>query len=80
MKFTKKGAITINLKSENSFLTIEVEDTGCGMSEENIKKLFSPFVMLEDKEGSNANGTGLGLFICKTLCEKMGGKSIALLF
>ncbi len=51
---------------------MSVADTGKGISAENLGKLFKPFGQLSDKR-DNPEGTGLGLVICKSLCEKMGG-------
>ena len=50
-------------------LEILIKDTGIGISEENIKKLFIDFGKLEDKEQRNTTGTGLGLSICKQIIE-----------
>jgi len=51
-----------------------VQDFGCGMSQENVNKLFLDFSKLEDNSGMNKHGVGLGLSICKNLIEQMGGK------
>ena len=52
---------------------IRIKDSGCGISKENLSKLFLNFSRLEDHQKSNERGTGLGLSICKSLMEKMGG-------
>lgn len=52
---------------------MSVVDTGIGMSEEGVKKLFIDFGRLAENEGRNKSGTGLGLSICKQIIEKMGG-------
>jgi signal transduction histidine kinase len=52
---------------------IHIIDTGCGISEENIPKLFMNFSRLEEHQKMNHRGTGLGLSICKSLIELMGG-------
>ncbi len=82
VKFTEKGSIT--LKTENRgteqgegfvlrVLGFEIRDTGIGMTEEDLGKLFRPFQQVGDKK-YHAGGTGLGLVISKTLVELMGGK------
>lgn len=53
---------------------IIVKDYGCGMSPENVDKLFLDFTKLEDNTEQNKHGVGLGLSICKNLVEWMGGK------
>mmetsp|Transcript_26595 Transcript_26595/g.25677 ORF Transcript_26595/g.25677 Transcript_26595/m.25677 type:complete len:171 (+) Transcript_26595:207-719(+) len=52
---------------------IKIRDSGCGISEENISKLFMNFGKLEEHSSMNSRGTGLGLSICKSLIEMMGG-------
>ncbi len=53
---------------------ISIKDSGCGISPENINKLFMNFSKLEEHENMNHRGTGLGLSICKSLIEVMGGQ------
>lgn len=48
-------------------------DTGIGMSEDGVKRLFIDFGRLAENENRNKSGTGLGLSICKQIIEKMGG-------
>jgi K+-sensing histidine kinase KdpD len=52
---------------------IYVEDTGHGMSKKGAKELFKDFSMLEEGKAQNRKGSGLGLMICKTIVESMGG-------
>ena len=53
---------------------IKIVDTGEGISEENINKLFLDFGKLDEHNNMNARGTGLGLSICKQIIQKMGGR------
>ena len=71
VKFTAKGAITVRASYEGGTFTLSVSDTGCGISEENIKKLMSPYVQLQEHDSTK--GTGLGLAICKQLATQMKG-------
>lgn len=52
---------------------MKVKDSGAGISQENIGKLFLNFSKLSETQGINKQGTGLGLSICKNIIEKMGG-------
>ena len=54
-------------------MNISVIDTGIGISEEGVKKLFIDFSKLHENSKRNAQGTGLGLSICKNIIEQMGG-------
>jgi len=58
-----------------SFISFEIRitDSGPGLSEEDISKLFINFSKLADHSKVNNQGTGLGLSICKHLIEQMGG-------
>lgn len=52
---------------------IRIQDSGIGISKENLPKLFMNFSKLEEHSSMNERGTGLGLSICKSLIEMMGG-------
>jgi signal transduction histidine kinase len=54
-------------------LVISVKDTGIGIEQESISKLFKIFGKLKQSHSINSGGVGLGLNICKKLCEAMGG-------
>lgn len=54
-------------------LQIKVIDSGIGISEEGLSKLFIDFNKLKESAGRNEEGTGLGLSICKSIIEQMGG-------
>lgn len=70
-KFTSEGSIRFGYQlQEDNFLYFYVTDTGCGISQENQKRIFGRFIKLN----SFAQGTGLGLSICETIVTKLGGK------
>lgn len=77
-KYTEEGEINITAKCINNEnicnLIISVQDTGRGIKEENINKLFTKFERLDVEKNSTTEGTGLGLAITKKLVEMMGGK------
>lgn len=77
LKFTKKGKVTISLslekKENNSFLKLEVLDTGIGIPEEYINKIFEKFVQVDVNLQEQYKGTGLGLSIVKRLVELFKG-------
>ncbi len=82
-KFTKDGYIYLNIEELNDAsldenkvkLKISVTDTGIGISQENIKKLFAKFIQADSSTTRKFGGTGLGLAICKQLSEMMGGSA-----
>ena len=77
LKFTKKGKVTISLSldkvNDNSFLKLEVLDTGIGIPEEYIDKIFEKFVQVDVNLQEQYKGTGLGLSIVKRLVELFKG-------
>jgi signal transduction histidine kinase len=54
--------------------SLKIEDSGVGIAEENLDKLFLNFGKLGEHDHMNSAGTGLGLSICKQLIEQMGGE------
>ena len=76
IKFSKKegGIITISTKRENDMVKILVADTGIGIKEEDLPRLFQKFEQLDSGISRKYEGTGLGLAITKQLVEMLGGK------
>jgi len=54
-------------------IEVTVQDTGVGIKEENLQKLFKLFGFLDSTKELNTNGIGLGLHICKMIVEQFGG-------
>lgn len=74
-KFTVSGMIALNISYEKPILQISCEDTGIGISPENIKKLFKQFSKIDMPE-LNPQGVGLGLYISSMLTYELGGDGI----
>jgi signal transduction histidine kinase len=76
-KFTERGAISVNARltqeSGRDWITIEVTDTGIGMTPEQMGKLFQEFSQASSTTASKYGGTGLGLAISRRFCQMMGG-------
>lgn len=78
-KYTDNGSVSLDVDVKNKMddkcdLVIKVSDTGKGISEENIDKLFTKFERLDTIVNSDVAGTGLGLAITKALVDMMKGK------
>jgi PAS domain S-box-containing protein len=74
IKFTNQGSITINTKIEDSYLLISIEDTGIGIAEGKLKKIFTKFYQAYTSNNRKSEGTGLGLFICNEIIKRHNGK------
>lgn len=79
VKYTKKGTVTFSMSSESLadnqiMLVISVKDTGIGIREEDLDKLFGAFTRVDEKRNRNIEGTGLGLNLTKKLVDMMGGE------
>jgi len=70
---TKNGVISLKLDCTKSALRIEVADTGKGIPEEILGKIFEPFVKGQDDDDSKDQGIGMGLYIVKRCVEALGG-------
>ena len=80
VKFTERGMIAVRVRAVNNtgndtvLLEFSVEDTGIGLTTEQIRQLFNPFVQADSSTTRKYGGTGLGLSICSRLVERMGGQ------
>jgi len=77
VKYTEKGCITLKVSGEENEndinLIIEVKDTGRGIKEEDLRKLFNDFAQFDLENNKGIEGTGLGLAISKNLAKAMNG-------
>jgi signal transduction histidine kinase len=76
-KFTEQGTITLQVSREvqnsREWITVDVIDTGIGMTEEQMGKLFQVFSQADASTTRKYGGTGLGLAISRRYCQMMGG-------
>lgn len=77
LKFTVEGCVTIEFSARREEyginLSVKVKDTGIGMKEEDLEKLFTTFNQVDTKKNRQEGGIGLGLAISQAIVQKMGG-------
>lgn len=79
LKFTQTGTVGLNLmawpsETDGTYMTLQVVDTGPGMDQDQLKRLFTPFDQTTDGVAARHGGSGLGLSIAKQLSTLMGGQ------
>lgn len=74
VKFTLKGKIKISAAEDNEWVHIKFEDTGIGIPQDKLDKIFDRFHQLDSSEIPGRGGAGLGLWISKNIVEAHGGK------
>ncbi|MHC8345007.1 transporter substrate-binding domain-containing protein [Pseudomonas sp. RT6P73] len=80
IKFTDEGEVGLSVRAapgvcgERLAIHVQVKDTGIGISAKDQERLFSPFGQASNNHQSPRGGSGLGLVICRTLCEMMQGQ------
>ncbi|MEZ4385900.1 MAG: ATP-binding protein [Nannocystaceae bacterium] len=72
-KFTRDGTIRLEAWCEGSTLRLQVVDSGIGMTEAQLARLFADYTQASERTASRFGGTGLGLAVTRRLCELMGG-------
>ncbi|MDR0387521.1 MAG: response regulator [Treponema sp.] len=81
IKYTRRGSVSFTLRRGGAagdaegrdYLIAEVEDTGIGIKQKNIRRLFGSFEQIDRRNNRGIQGTGLGLAIVKNLVDMMGG-------
>jgi PAS domain S-box-containing protein len=74
VKFTEKGEITLRAFAEGDEMVLQVEDTGIGISQEDLDEIFEEFTQADTSSTRQHEGTGLGLTITRRLVQMHGGK------
>tara|TARA_B110000196_G_scaffold157751_2_gene135828 strand:+ start:8887 stop:12285 length:3399 start_codon:yes stop_codon:yes gene_type:complete len=76
VKFTQKGKISLSVSYRNQVAVFTISDTGTGISQADVERIFEPFERIRTSSQSQIQGTGLGLTISKLLTEIMGGEIV----
>lgn len=74
IKFTTKGGVTLSIDYDEEYSTVNIEDTGMGMPPEAQKHLFEKFYRVDNTATREVGGTGLGLYITRSIIETFGGR------
>ncbi len=74
VKFTDKGEVRLDLVRQDGEVHFVVTDTGIGIQQKDIDRLFKPFAQLDTTLTRRHGGTGLGLYISRALAELLGGR------
>lgn len=74
IKYTRVGFVKLSAEARNTKAIISIEDTGVGMSTEQVDKLFVPFTKIKENRELNREGVGLGLAISKNIARALKGK------
>jgi len=74
LKYTPSGQVSFNAYRLDGGLRFDIRDTGLGIKQEDLPRLFRPFEQLDKVKNKNIVGTGLGLAITTRLCHMMGGE------
>ena len=73
IKFSTKGVISVVLDQQGSEIMLSVEDSGIGIPETSKDKIFSKFFQVENWDTRKVSGTGLGLYVSKSMAKRIGG-------
>jgi PAS domain S-box-containing protein len=74
IKFTGEGSIHVSIGGIADKITVSVTDTGIGIAPEDISHLFQKFYRIDSTATRTIGGTGLGLYLCRTIVELLGGR------
>jgi signal transduction histidine kinase/CheY-like chemotaxis protein len=74
LKFTEAGEVSLRAEPAGALVRLTVSDSGVGIEPQQLAKLFAPFQQAEAATSRRYGGSGLGLSICRELCQLMGGE------
>jgi signal transduction histidine kinase len=74
VKYTQSGEVSLASRAVDGEVTFLVRDTGVGVSEEHLEKIYEPFWQVEQTTTRRAGGTGLGLAVTRQFVDLLGGK------
>lgn len=74
VKFTGKGFIKLEVQNSDGQVLVSIEDSGVGIQPDLLERVFDRFYRVKSLTGENKSGMGLGLYICRDIIEKHGGK------
>jgi two-component system phosphate regulon sensor histidine kinase PhoR len=73
IKYTKEGRVKVTAEIKGRFASVAIEDTGVGMSQQDLSRIFTQFFRSDNSYVRKTTGTGLGLSIAKATIEKHNG-------
>ncbi len=73
LKFTDAGSVTVRAVTVGGRLVLTVADTGIGLAEADLERIFEPFTQVDSSTTRRFSGTGLGLAICRDVAQHLGG-------
>jgi len=74
LRHTQTGEIRFTARARSPGVSLIVSDTGCGIAEDDLERIFTPFYQVSTGTGRRVGGCGLGLALCKGLVELQGGR------
>ncbi|MFH0771327.1 MAG: ATP-binding protein [Candidatus Omnitrophota bacterium] len=74
IKYTAAGAIKISAAAQDKFVRVDISDTGVGISEDDLPRIFERFYRVDKARSKELGGTGLGLSIVKHIVSAHGGQ------